>query len=75
MLEECREVFREVLAKQQNKGRDIILDSYIPADGTYLLVDKQGTIKVCADIKFDKKTKELRTSHSDLTEIRFSRLP
>lgn len=71
MLEECREVFREVLAKQQNKGRDMILDSYIPADGTYLLVDKQGNIKVCADIKFDKKTKELRTSHSDLTEIRF----
>ena len=44
MLKECLEVFGEILEKERKKGKDIILDSYIPADGTYIFVDKDGNI-------------------------------
>ena len=37
MLKECLEVFGEVLAKERQKGKDIILDSYIPADGIRMM--------------------------------------
>ena len=45
MLKECLEVFGEVLAKERQKGKDIILDSYIPADGTYIFVTGKGIWK------------------------------
>lgn len=36
MLKECLEVFGEVLEQGRQNGKNIILDSYIPADGTYI---------------------------------------
>ena len=36
MLDECRAVFAERL---KEKGERLILDSYIPAEGTYLIVE------------------------------------
>ena len=50
MLKECLEVFGEILEKERKKGKDIILDSYIPADGTYIFVDKDGNIKESIEI-------------------------
>lgn len=59
MLKECLEVFKK---KLDENGDKFILDSYIPADGTYILVESKnnsyGTREVI-DIKLNKKTKEI----------------
>ena len=67
MLKECLEVFGEVLKQKE----DIILDSYIPTDGTYIFVDAQGKMKEPIEIELNKKTREIVSSNSDLKEIRF----
>lgn len=51
MFKECLDVFE---LKLQKEGENIILDEYIPADGSYLIVKKDGGIK-CLDVKMDKK--------------------
>lgn len=58
MLKECLEVFKSDL--ENNRKR--IIDSYIPADGTYIIVSPKGEsfeIKDYFDIKMDKKEKKL----------------
>lgn len=65
MLKECIEVFRKMLS--DNNG--LILDTYIPADGTYIIVNKAGDIQSCVDIIKDKKTKQIDRSVEDLGEI------
>lgn len=68
MLEECIQIFQE---KLEAEGLErLILDSYIPADGTYVILQEQeGTWKVKEEpavIKYDKKNKELLgQTHSD----------
>lgn len=52
MLSECLQVFKKKLEEQ---GEDLILKDYIPADGTYVLVDKDYNVK-SVEIKLDKKT-------------------
>ena len=60
MLKECLEVFKEEL---DCKGESLILDSYVPADGTYLIIDRSGKQKAAVDIKIDRNTKQIdRTS-------------
>lgn len=71
MLKECLEVFGEILEKERKKGKDIILDSYIPADGTYIFVDKDGNIKENIEVKLDKKTRRAVYSNSDTRELCF----
>ncbi|WP_279223156.1 hypothetical protein [Megamonas hypermegale] len=69
MFEECLEVFKKEL---QKKGEDIILDEYIPADGSYLIVKKDGSVK-CVEVKMDKKTRTLEKldkSDEDFSNIR-----
>lgn len=62
MLKECLEVFEYEL-KRAGEGDALILDSYIPADGTYLIVDKNGNPGEPIEIKLDKKTRTVnRTS-------------
>lgn len=51
MFEECLEVFKRELDYDNN----LILDEYIPADGSYIIVDAKGKIKNYQDIKLDKK--------------------
>ena len=44
------------------KGEKIIVDTYVPADGTYIIVSPKGDsyeIKETINIKYNKKTKEL----------------
>lgn len=56
MFEECLDVFTEMLKNEDNLN----LKGYIPADGSYIIVKQDGTVKN-ADINFDKKTKETRS--------------
>lgn len=56
MIDECLSVFQENLREE---GESLILEDYIPADGTYIIVGTDGEVKVCRDIKFVKKTGEL----------------
>lgn len=58
MLKECIEVFEHQMI--ENDGR-LVLDSHIPADGTYLVVGEDGTV-IKGDILKNKKTKELETT-------------
>ena len=61
MLAECLQVFRKEL---EHYGERMILDGYIPADGTYLLVDSGGKIAAVMDIRMDKKTRQIDKSNS-----------
>lgn len=58
MLQECVEIFKEKMENELQKGRDIILDEYIPTEGDYIIVKKDGTLMACS-IKYDKKNKRL----------------
>ena len=58
MLKECLEVFKSDLENNRQK----IIDSYVPADGTYVIVSHKDDffeIKDYFDIKYDKKEKKL----------------
>lgn len=64
MLKDCLEVFKILLDKNGDK---FIMDSYIPADGTYVLVEPKNDsyeIREAIDIKLDKKTKEINGKSS-----------
>ncbi len=64
MLKDCLKVFENVLEKSE--GDKLIIDSYIPADGTYIIVspkDEVYEIKDPVNIKLDKKTKEIDRSN------------
>jgi CRISPR-associated protein Csh1 len=69
MLKECLEIFEKEL---HEKGENLILDSYIPADGTYIVVSKINNkfqIKYEAiNIKYNKKTDELEGRMNTLYE-------
>lgn len=70
MFEECLDVFRRELEDDNN----LILDEYIPADGSYIIVDAEGKIKNYQDIKLDKKkrgTSEAVVKGSYFKEICF----
>ncbi|OOM81334.1 type I-B CRISPR-associated protein Cas8b/Csh1 [Clostridium sp. BL-8] len=65
MLKDCLKVFEKVLEK--SAGDKLIIDSYIPADGTYVVVspkDESYEIKEVVNIKLDKKTKEVDRSNN-----------
>lgn len=67
MFKECLDVFE---LKLQKEGENIILDEYIPADGSYLIVKKDGSVK-CLDVKMDKKTRTLDKSDEVFPKICF----
>lgn len=66
MISECLWVFQKQLEKH---GEDLILRDYIPADGTYVLLDKDYNVKSIAEIKIDKKTGNLDRSATYYNEI------
>ena len=68
MLKDCIEIFAMELekTKEQFGNREkFILDSYIPADGDYIVVQKDGTLK-SRSFKLDKKTRTLNGMHMDI---------
>lgn len=76
MLKDCLEVFAEELKRTEEKTGDgdrLILDSYIPADGIYIVVNQSGQIRSCT-IKLNKKSRILEQTPNDndlLRKIRF----
>ena len=60
MLKECLEVFDYILKKE---GESLILHSYVPADGTYILIGRDGSQKAVMDVHMDKRTKKVDRSH------------
>ena len=72
MLKECIDVFKREL---DYKGERLLLDSYMPAEGTYIIVtEENGNFIIkdenIIDIKYDNKTKEPINSESELNKIR-----
>lgn len=68
MLRACMEVFRHEMEKSDNR---LILDSYIPADGTYLIIGKNGEQIAAIEIKMDKKTRQIDRSSPYFPDICF----
>lgn len=68
MLKECLEVFEYMLKEE---GESLILHSYVPADGTYILVGRDGSQKAVMDFCIDKKTKKVDHSHPSFDEFCF----
>ena len=61
MLKDCIEIFDRELEKTEKQfgnREKFILDSYIPADGDYIVVQRDGTLK-SRSFKLDKKTRTL----------------
>ena len=59
MLKDCMEIFKTELERTSKRFGDVdklILDNYIPEDGDYLVVEKNGEIRQCS-IRMDKKTR------------------
>lgn len=71
MLRDCLEVFKR---KMDQQGDMLILDSYIPADGTYIMVRPEINDFVVyppIDMKYDKKTNEISAkTHTQFKEIK-----
>lgn len=72
MLNQALEIFRKAY---ETYGENLILDSYVPADGTYVIIaakDDDFTINETADIKLDKKTGHIDETIQNLKFIRFA---
>lgn len=57
MLKDCIEIFQKKIEHMGNECGNadaLILDNYIPADGDYIVVKKDGSVVRCS-IKMDKK--------------------
>ena len=72
MLKECIEVFKKEL---NSKGERLLLDGYMPAEGTYIIVtEENGNFIIkdenIIDIKYDNKTKEPINSEIELNRVR-----
>lgn len=72
MLKECLEVFKDEL---DLKGERLLLDSYMPADGTYIIVTKENNSFIIKEeniieVKYDKKQERFSNSESELNRIR-----
>ena len=65
MLKDCLEVFKRQMDQVKEKGRGedaLILDSYIPADGYYIVINQDGMVSCRMNLKFNKKTKQMEGS-------------
>lgn len=65
MLKECTEIFKEQL--QQNSN--LLFDSYIPANGTYLIIGEDGTIYEPVEIELDKKSGQVNRTNRYFDQI------
>ncbi len=55
MLKECLDVFKKIY---EEKGESLILDTYVPAEGAYVLVDRDGAIKEIKELPKQKEPPE-----------------
>lgn len=76
VLKDCLEVFSEKITSVEEETGDgdrLILDTYIPADGIYVVVNQGGQARSCT-VKLNKKTRILEQTPEDnkfLDKIRF----
>ncbi len=69
MLQDAIEIFKKEYDKH---GDSLILDSYIPSDGTYVIVIPKGDgfkVDEIVDIKFNKETKNIDRSISQYIDF------
>lgn len=70
MIKECLESFKSEL---NEKGDKLILDNYVPADGTYIIVtpknDSFEVKKEVVNIKLDKKTRTVDKSSNYFSKL------
>lgn len=59
MLGECLEIFGSYTEEERERR---ILDYYIPKDGSYILVGKNGEVISATEFKLDRKTGEINKS-------------
>ena len=72
MLKECIDIFKSEL---NYKGERLLLDNYIPTDGTYIIVAKENDNFIIKEeniieVKYDKKEQRVTNSESELSRIR-----
>lgn len=66
MLGECLEIFGNYTQEEREKR---ILGDYIPKDGTYILVGKDGKIREVTEFRLDKKTGEINRNAEYLQDF------
>lgn len=72
MLKDCLKIFEKELNRAGREANDpdrLILHNYIPADGLYLIVGKDGRIQVKSEIKKDKKTRKIENEPLEFEKI------
>ena len=65
LLKDCIEIFQKKIEHMGNECGNadaLILDNYIPADGDYIVVKKDGSVVRCS-IKMDKKAGSMKISY------------
>ena len=70
MLKDCLEIFNEHLKKTKEAcgdGDRLILDTYVPADGDYLIVHKDGKVEKCT-VVMDKKTRTVQADWDEASD-------
>ena len=70
MLKDCLEIFNEQLEQTEQlcgDGDHLILDTYVPADGDYLIVHKDGKVEKCT-VMMDKKTRTVQTDWDEASD-------
>lgn len=70
MLKDCLEIFNEQLKQTEQlcgDGDHLILDTYVPADGDYLIVHKDGKVEKCT-VTMDKKTRTVQTDWDEASD-------
>ena len=72
MLKECIKVFENEL---KSKGERILLDNYMPAEGTYIIVTKENDkweIKEenIVEVKYEKSKQKIINAETELNRIR-----
>ena len=65
MLRECTEIFNEQLEKNEN----LLFDSYIPANGTYIIVREDGTVCEPIEVELDKKRGQVNRTNQYFHQI------
>jgi len=66
MLGECLEIFGSYTEEERER---LILEDYIPKDGTYILVGTDGEIREVTEFRLDKKSGEINRNASFFREF------
>ncbi len=74
MLKDCLEIFEKELKRvgeRTGNPDQLVLDNYIPSDGLYLIIGRDGKIQSQAEIKMNKKTRRIENEPLNYARICF----